>query len=198
MLIVQPGWKDYAEKLDERLPLDPDASRSLLAEAGYPDGFSVTLDCPSNRYVNGEAVCRALATQLGAVGIEVSVNAIPRDRFWPKLSNAQTDFWLQAWATGTFDSQETFLDLYHSRAGSAGSRAAGYVNPEVDELIEAIEGATITYGRDALIEKVWKIVLADVVYVPLYNPIVVWAMAADLDLPVNPANEPRFRNARLR
>jgi peptide/nickel transport system substrate-binding protein len=75
--------------------------------------------------------------------------------------------------------------------------AAGYANPRVDELIDTIETALVTYARDALIEEVWKTVRDDIVYIPLHQQVIVWAMRDGLELPVDPWNLPRFRLARF-
>jgi hypothetical protein len=74
----------------------------------------------------------------------------------------------------------------------------GYADPEVDALIDQIEGDMVTYVRDALIEQVWRKVLSDVVYLPLYRPINPWALRADLDLPISImiGGPPEFRDAR--
>ena len=55
-IITAPGVNGYTKAHDTRLPYDPELSKKLLAEAGYPDGFEVTLDCPNDRYVNDEAI----------------------------------------------------------------------------------------------------------------------------------------------
>jgi ABC-type transport system substrate-binding protein len=75
--------------------------------------------------------------------------------------------------------------------------ATGYANPRVDDLIDAIQTALVTYARDALIEEVWKAVREDIVYVPLHHQVIVWAMRDELELPVDPSNQPRFGLARL-
>lgn len=192
-MIIQPGINGYEAALDERLPYDREDAKSLLAEAGYPDGFSVTLDCPNNRYINDEAVCNAIASQLGWIGIDVDVNAQPKDRHFRKVKNGRSDFFLSSWASVPLDSQTIFRRFYHSR----GAGNTGYLDPQVDELIENIETETVTYVRDALIEEVWRIVLDDVVYIPLHHQVVVWAMHDSLELPVDPFDVPRFREARL-
>ena len=70
---IAPGVNGYTPELGERLPYDPEAAKALLAEAGYPKGFSVTLDCPNDwSRARGEALCRFIAPQLAAVGIEVT------------------------------------------------------------------------------------------------------------------------------
>ena len=76
--------------------------------------------------------------------------------------------------------------------------ASGYSNPRVDELIEKIDREMVTYGRDALIEEVWKIVLDDIVYIPLHHQMNVWAMRDNLDIPVFPVGFPLFREARFK
>jgi peptide/nickel transport system substrate-binding protein len=193
-IIIQPGITGYSPELDTRLPVDPDAAKVLLAEAGYPDGFAVTLDCPKDRYINDEAICRAAAAMLNEVGIRVSVAARPMREHFPMVGNRETDFYLLGWGTGYFDSNEHFSYLIRS---DAPYNATGYANAHVDELIDTIKTALITYARDALIEEVWKTVRDDIVYVPLHQQIIFWAMRDRLDLPVDAQNLPRFRLARL-
>jgi peptide/nickel transport system substrate-binding protein len=95
----------------------------------------------------------------------------------------------------SLDSLE-ILREYHSRPSKQG--ATGYANPQLDPLIERIERElTITYGRDALFEEAWRIILDDIVVVPLFRPMVVWAMRADLDLPIGVSNLPFFYQARF-
>ena len=107
-IIIQRGINGYAPELDKRLPFDPDAAKALLAATGYPDGFAVTLDCPNDRYINDEAICRAVAAMLGAIGIRVTAAARPMREHFPMIKNRESDFYLLGWGTGTFDSQFHF------------------------------------------------------------------------------------------
>jgi peptide/nickel transport system substrate-binding protein len=192
-MLVGPSTVGYAPELDQRLPYDPDAARRLLAEAGYPDGFSVTLDCPNNSNMTiDEAICRAIAEQLNEIGIAVTVNAQPKQDYWAKIDNRDADFWMDSWSA--LDGQ---VVLHHYYRTGDSVNASGYSNPRVDELIDEIDREMITYGRDAIIEEVWKIVLGDVVYVPLQHQLIVWAMRDNLDIPVFPFNRPLFREARF-
>jgi peptide/nickel transport system substrate-binding protein len=134
-----------------------------------------------------------LPAQLGEIGIDMLVNAGPKDVIYAKIDNRESDFYLDSW--GTLDSQEVFVNLYRTNAGLNGAR---YSNPRVDAVIEQIDREMITYGRDALIEEVWKAVLDDIAYIPLHHQVVVWAMRDHLDLPVYPRNIPLFREARLK
>jgi peptide/nickel transport system substrate-binding protein len=154
----------------------------------------VILDCPNNSHlINDEAICRAVAAQLREVGIAVTANPQPKDVYWAKFGNRETDFWFDTWFA--LDSHLIFVHVY--RTGDI-ENVSGYSNPRVDELIEKIDREMITYGRDALIEEVWKIVLDDIVYVPLHHQMNVWAMRDNLDLPVFPVGFPLFREARFK
>jgi peptide/nickel transport system substrate-binding protein len=93
----------FVAAANERLPFDPDASRRLLTEAGYPNGFPVTLSCPNNRYVNDEAICQAAVAMLQRVGIRARLNALPFGRFLQGGANNEYQFWLLGWTPGNFD-----------------------------------------------------------------------------------------------
>jgi peptide/nickel transport system substrate-binding protein len=194
-MIIPPGVNGHAPEFEQRLPYNPQAARALLAEAGYPNGFSVTLDCPSNQYINDEAICRTAAEQLSGIGIAVSIDAQPEDRHYHKVDARESDFWLESFTAETLDSLEVF-DLFFRSGGLF--NAFGYANPRVDGLIEELGTASLTYARDALIEEVWRIVLGDIVFLPLHHQVLVWAMRENLDLPVSPLNYPVFREARLK
>jgi peptide/nickel transport system substrate-binding protein len=192
-IMIPTGVTGYTEELDQRLPYDPEAAKRLLAEAGYPEGFGITLDCPNNRYINDEAICRAVAAQLARVGVRVRVDAQPWARHLAKPSNRQTDFYLFGY--GGQEAEELLLQFYYSQASSF--NATGYVNPRADELIDAVVGEAVSYIHDAQLEEVWRLVLDDIVYLPLHQQVIVWAMREELDLPLNPINFPLFRDARF-
>src|SRR5690606_38662629 len=73
-LLVGPGVRGYDASLDRRFPYDPQAARRLLAEAGYPDGFEVRMDCPNDRYVNDAEVCQAIAAMFARIGIRARLD----------------------------------------------------------------------------------------------------------------------------
>jgi peptide/nickel transport system substrate-binding protein len=189
MLIWQKGI-GWSEELDRRLPYDPDKAKTLLAEAGYPQGFVVRFDCPAYR----EPVCSTIGASLQEIGIQVDVALQPPSEVGQKIQTRATDFFYWGYEE-ELDSFWPLKDRYRSDAEFAGT---GYAEPEVDALIDQIEGEMVTYVRDGLIEKVWRKVLDDIVYVPLYHPINPWALRADLDLPISimMGGRPEFRDAR--
>lgn len=189
-MLIWPKGIGWSDELDRRMPYDPDKAKALLTEAGYPEGFTVRFDCPAYR----EPVCSTIGASLQEIGIQVDVALQPPEEVGLKIQTSATDFFYWGYAVA-FDSIWPFKDRYRSDAEFAGT---GYADPEVDALIDQIEGQMVTYVRDGLIEKVWRKVLGDVVYVPLYRPINPWALRADLDLPISVGigGPPEFRDAR--
>ena len=192
-ILVPPGMTGYTEELNQRLPYDPEAAKRLIIEAGYPDGFGLTLDCPNNRYINDEAICRAVAAQLGRIGLKIRVDAQPMTRHLNKIYNRETDFYLLGYAAE--EPEEYLLQLYHSRGSNL--NATGYTNPRADALIDAAYSEVMSYVHDAQLEEVLRLVRDDIVYLPLHYQVIVWAMRAELDLPIFPFNYPQFRYARF-
>jgi peptide/nickel transport system substrate-binding protein len=193
-MVIAPGIIGYSPELDKRLPHDPAKSKALLVEAGYQDGFSVTLDCPSDWGDDELATCRGAASQLGDVGIRVLINFLPTDPLYEKLfKDRQSDFYLDSQYTEP-DSEGILRALFHS---TGSYNASGYSSPRVDALIEAIGAEMVTYARDAMLEDAWRIVTSDLVYIPVNHSVTAFAMRKNLDLPVDPWDLPRFRQARF-
>jgi peptide/nickel transport system substrate-binding protein len=187
-MLIWPKGIGWSEELDHRLPYDPEKAKALLAEAGYPDGFSVRFDCSKFH----EPACRVVGAMLAQIGIRVDVALWSDPDLGAKLQTRATDFFWWGYSE-PFDSLWPLIDRYRSDAEFAGT---GYADPEVDALIDQIQGEMVTYVRDGLIEKVWRKVLGDIVYVPLYRPINPWALRADLDLPIALIHgRPEFRDA---
>jgi peptide/nickel transport system substrate-binding protein len=193
-MLVAPGVNGYAPELDQPPPHDPERARALLAEAGYPGGFSVTLDCPSDWGDDEIAECEGVAEQLGKIRIEVAIDFLPSDKLETKVfQDRQSDFYLYGFLTNP-DSEGALRDLFHRNYWNA----TGYANPRVDELIGKIETEVVTYARDAYLEEAWKTVTNDFVYLPIRHGVSVFAMRDNLEIPPDPWDIPRFRLARFK
>jgi peptide/nickel transport system substrate-binding protein len=163
--------------------------QGTLSRSRVPGRIQRHLGCPNHRYINDEAICRAVAFDLGEIGIQVTVAAAPKAEHFPKIAlpPGLGRIYLRL--------AEPFLTFFHSR-GSHWS-APGYANPRVDERIDTIGHTLVTYARDAVIEEVWKIVLDDVVYLTIHHQVILWAMRQNLDVPVDRFYRPILREARF-
>ncbi len=89
-LMVAPGIGGYIKELDKRpAMLAADDAKKLLADAGYPNGFEVTMDCPNDRYVNDEKICQAVVGMLARIGIKVDLRAQTRLKYFAQDPAAQ-------------------------------------------------------------------------------------------------------------
>jgi peptide/nickel transport system substrate-binding protein len=177
-LLYGPGVNGFREEDDRRLPLDPEGSRRLLAEAGYPNGFGVTLDCPNDRYVNDEAICTAAVAMLARIGVRVTLAAQTRARFFAEVNAPRfsTSFYLLGWTPATGDAHNTLYNLVGTRDGTRGVfNNGGYSNPKLDALIDRIAVETDPAARQRMISESSAIIRDDVAYIPLHQQQIVWA-----------------------
>ncbi|MEP2782848.1 MAG: ABC transporter substrate-binding protein [Pseudoruegeria sp.] len=183
--LVPAGISGYSEANGERPAYDPDKSKELLAEAGYPDGFSFGLKCPNDRYINDEALCRAAASMFAAVGLNAELSTGPVRDYWPQLREDDFDMYLLGWSPGTFDMEHPIRFLMHSQDDEKklGSWNFGnYSNARVDELLPMIQQEIEPEKRQKLVDEVVAITQKDVAYIPLYTQPLIWAAKENIDL----------------
>ena len=190
-MITPPGVFGNTPENDKPLPFDPEKAKALLADAGYPNGFTVQLDCPNNRYNNDEKICQAAVAMLAKVGVKVNLEAVSKAQHFPKIQKRTSDFYMLGWGVPTLDSHYVFAYLL---ADGGSWNATGYNNARVNEITAAIATETDIDKRTAMIEEAWNIVLADKPYVPLHHQVIAWAMSNKVDAPIgaDDALRPRF------
>src|SRR5262245_6850023 len=182
--IVGPFVNGYKKEYDNTGPVDVNKAKGLLAEAGYPNGFSVSLHCPNDRYLNDEAICQASVGMLGQIGIKVNLISQSKSLHFPTLQNLKSDFYLLGCGVPTYDSDYIFSYLYHTRSGTYGGwNATRYSNPDLDKMIEAVGSETDTAKRNALIAAVWGKVIAEQIYVGIHHQMLAHAMKNDINVP---------------
>ena len=164
--------------IEKRLPYDPAKARALLAEAGYPNGFGFTLDCPNNRYINDEQICVAVSAMLARIGLSVRVNAMPRAIYFAKTQKRDTSAYMLGWGGAITDAQTTLTPVLHSPDGKgAGDYNWGsYSNAKLDALIDAAKVETDAARRKQLIAEALAEHNAQVHHVPLHRQVIPWAM----------------------
>jgi peptide/nickel transport system substrate-binding protein len=170
----------------KRWPYDPDAARKLLADAGYPDGFEVTMDCPNDRYVNDEAICQAVAAMLAHIGVKIDLLAQPKAKYFAKVlasGGYDTSFYLLGWTPGSLDWWNVLNNIVGCRdeKGNGGQfNLGGYCNKKVDELAGKILRETDTAKRDDMIAETMRIIHEEVSHIPLHQQALVWGVSKKL------------------
>jgi peptide/nickel transport system substrate-binding protein len=180
-MMVGPGINGF-DPSAKRLPFDPEESRRLLSDAGYPNGFEVTLDCPNDRYVSDEAICQAAVSMLAKVGVKVDLNAQPKSQYFPKILGLDTSFYLLGWTPGSYDSHNPLFLLHECRndSGKGQFNVGRYCNPDVDALTSSILSETDTAKRNGLIAQAWAKTMEDVAYLPLHQQALAWGVTNDV------------------
>ena len=162
-------------ELDKRLPFDPAKARALLAEAGYPNGFSVVLECVNVAW--REAVCQAATAMINQVGIRASLRSSPTNQFFPKLNQATASFIEYGW-TPTPDAWASLNALFRSwdKTGLGTFNAGRYSNPQLDVLIDNLRVEPDLTRRRAMVGVALRLVGEDLPFIPLYRRTLNWVM----------------------
>ena len=173
-----------------RPKLDPDGAKKLLTEAGYPDGFEVTMDCPNDRYVNDAAICQAVVGMLARIGVKVNLLAQPKAQYFAKVlkpGGYQTSFYLLGWTPGTSDAHNVLYDIMGCRDDPKVARGeanlGGYCNKEFDAITDKVLVETETTKRNQLIKQAYEISIKDWAYIPLHQQALAWGVSKKVNLP---------------
>ncbi len=150
-------------------PYRPEEAKALLADAGYPAGFNVTLHCPNDRYVNDAATCQTVGIMLARIGVTVAIDAQPSNVYFPRLQHRDYSFYLLAWGSNGGDATSFLRDVMETRdtARGVGSWNMGLSMPDVDAAIDA---ATLTMDeavRNKEMATVMGLLIQRQAYVPL-------------------------------
>lgn len=182
-LMIAPGINGFQEDMNIPYAHDPEQAKALLAEAGYADGFPVTLDCPNDRYVNDEAICTAIVPMLQRIGIDVSLNAQTKSLHFNHIrepgGNASS-FFMLGWTPGSYDAHNPLQNVMTMDGDGQGSWNPGrYSHPEIETLADQI-AVTVDEGeRNELIRKAFQIHYDDVGYLPLHQQALAWGVRSD-------------------
>jgi peptide/nickel transport system substrate-binding protein len=200
-LMVAPQINGYSEAMNGRLPYDVEAAKKLMADAGYADGFEVTMDCPNDRYVNDEQICQASAAMLARINVKVNLLAQTKSKYFGKVlaqNDYDTSFFLLGWTPSTFDSHNVISSLIACRGGEdkIGSfNLGGYCNPKINELTAKIQSETDQAKRQAMIDEVFKIHQDEVGHIPLHQQPLSWGVSDKVEVVQRPDNQFDLRYA---
>ena len=182
--MVAPGIRGFASDLYPRLPYDSTAAKKLLADAGYPNGFEVGMNCPNDRYVNDASICQAVAAMLAKIDVKVNLMAETKVTYFPKILARNTSFYMLGWTPDSYDSQNAIYALMTTPApGGAGLFNLGsYSNKRVDELGAQIASELDDAKRNAMIHELFKIHEDDIGHIPLHQQALAWVTRKNVEL----------------
>lgn len=174
---VQEGFFGYSPNLKPE-PYDPEGAKKLLVEAGYPDGFALTLHGPNNRYVNDEQVVQAVAQMLTRVGIAVKVEVLPFSVYVSRARKFDFSAALLGWGVSTGEASYPLRSLvatFNAEKGSGPWNWSRYANPKMDQLLEQALATVDNAKRERLLREATEPVIHDQAVVPLHYQVNTWA-----------------------
>ncbi|HVJ72468.1 MAG TPA: ABC transporter substrate-binding protein [Casimicrobiaceae bacterium] len=157
---------------------DPEGARKLLAQAGYPDGFALTLHATNNRYVNDAKIAQALAQMWTRIGVKTDVVAMPSATFFPQATDLKFSVLLVGWSTGTGESSSSLKALlmtFNRDRGYGTANRGRYSNGKVDALTEDALATVDDTKREAYLQRAAEIAVGDTGIIPLHFQVSLWA-----------------------
>ncbi|WP_296737540.1 ABC transporter substrate-binding protein [Mesorhizobium sp.] len=178
-IMMAPELPLYDASLEVRFPYDPEASKALLKEAGYANGFTLPMDCPAGSFINDEQICQATVGMLAKVGIKAQLTLHTPVQMDTDLPAGKYSFYMLGWAgLPTIDAYNILSATIHTPTGDLGAwNPKGYSNARVDELIPQIGTEYDPAKRKAMISEVMKIHRDEVGKIMLHQQFLTWGMS---------------------
>ncbi len=195
------GYLGYNPDLKPRYDLKK--AKALMAEAGYADGFSISMMAPNNRYVNDEKIAQAVAAMLAKINIKVDLKTLPKAQYWPEFDKRAADMMMIGWHSDTEDSNNffEFLSACPDKESGWGQYNSGnYCNPKVDAMVRKANTETAPEMRAQIMQSIERILFEEAAHVPLHWQNQAWAARKGVDAAkvVNVMNFPYFGDLVIR
>ncbi|HEY6894179.1 MAG TPA: ABC transporter substrate-binding protein, partial [Rhodanobacteraceae bacterium] len=157
---------------------DPEGAKKLLAEAGYPDGFNLTIHGPAGRYVNDEKIVQAVAQMLTRVGINSKVETAPMGPYSARASKQEFSFHMVGWGASTGEASSplrSLLATFNRDKGLGAVNWGRYSNPKVDYLIEQALQQVNDDNRRTMLQRATELAMSDLGIMPIHFQFTIWA-----------------------
>ncbi len=183
-LMVAPAVTGWDKPLNERYPYDTAAAKRLLSEAGYPEGFTVGMNCPNDRYVNDEQICQAVAAMLARIGVKVNLTAETKSKYFGKILARNTSFYMLGWTPDTYDAQNALFNLMATPndTGRGKFNLGKYSNPRLDALTTMVVSELDPEKRNAEISEAFKVHKEEFGHIPLHQQALAWGIKDSVQL----------------
>jgi peptide/nickel transport system substrate-binding protein len=162
---------------------DAEAAKKLLAEAGYPNGFELTLGTPNDRYINDGQIAQAVAQMLTRIGIKTSVDAMTASTFFSRRNKFEFSAYLAGWGADTGEMSNSLVALVATpdpKTGFGHTNRGRYSNPALDKLIVEAQRTIDDGKREQILQKASKLAMDDYAIVPLHFEVTPWAFKKGL------------------
>ncbi len=182
--LVAPQVNGWTEGVHRRHAYDPEVSKKLLAEAGYPNGFEVDFACPNNRYINDEEICQAVTAMWARAGIKAKLRTLPLVTYFPMIQRYEASIYMLGWGVPTFDGLYSLQSLTRSvgQGGDGNYNVGRYSNPRMDYIVDRVKAETDLPVRNRLMTEALQLSNDTVSHIPLHNQIIPWAMKKNVDV----------------
>jgi peptide/nickel transport system substrate-binding protein len=178
--LVSPPVFGYAADLKPDR-YDPKGARKLLADAGYPEGFGMTVSAPNNRYVDDDQIAQAVAAMLAHVGVRARVEVMPINTYLSKGRNGEFGFAMLGWGSFSGDlALRALVASVDAQKGFGSFNWSHYSDPRIDALLERGFATLDEAKRAALAREAMRLAMRDVAVIPLHHQITSWAMKRSL------------------
>jgi peptide/nickel transport system substrate-binding protein len=181
--LVSPGIFGYNGDIPVE-PYDREGAKKLLVEAGYPDGFALTLHAPNNRYVNDSKIAQAVATMLSRIGILTTVQTLPWSVYLGKARAGEFSFMLIGWGSSLGDNTiKSHLATLDEKKGYGTWNFGHYSNPEVDRQLDRTFTLFDDAEREQSTRNIMALAMKDIPVIVMHHQIASWAMRKGLSSP---------------
>src|SRR5260221_2631404 len=182
--LPSPKCAGVPAALEKRYPYDLAASKKLLGDAGYPNGFGFTLHCPNDRYINDEKICIALAGMWAKVGLTVRVETMPKTQYFQKAEKLDVSAFMLGWGGANQDALITLKAGMHSRnhQGAGDANYGDFKDDDLDKLIDQIDGEMDIAKRQEMINRAVAIIDGAVPVLALHRQGIPWVSRAGVTL----------------
>ena len=157
---------------------DIEGAKKLLAAAGYPDGFGLTIHGPNNRYVNDEKILQTIAQMLSRAGIATKVETMPSAIFFGRQTKREFSIGMSGWGGGTGDAGNYLRPLlvsFDSDKGYGTSNNGRYSNPALDALVAQGFSTIDPVKQEKLWQQATEIGIGELGVIPLHHQVNLWA-----------------------
>ena len=165
------------------IKFDPEAAKKLLADAGYPNGFELTLTTTNDRYINDGQIAQAVAQYLTRIGIKTTVDAQAAAIYFPKRAKREFSFAIGGWPSENGEASGLFQYWVASTDKDQGlgtSNYGGFSNAEFDKVFVPAMAMMDGTKRKAEYQKATQVALNNVPLIPLHFESSIWAFKKGL------------------